>query len=63
MTIDVGTNNEQLLNDEFYIGLRRKRATGQEYAELMDEFMCAVKQIYGEKVIIQVCLILNIFIF
>ncbi|XP_047960750.1 NADP-dependent malic enzyme, chloroplastic-like [Salvia hispanica] len=53
VTIDVGTNNEQLLNDEFYIGLRRKRATGQEYAELMDEFMCAVKQIYGEKVIIQ----------
>ncbi|KAL1538308.1 malate dehydrogenase (oxaloacetate-decarboxylating) (NADP(+)) [Salvia divinorum] len=53
VTIDVGTNNEQLLNDEFYIGLRRKRATGQEYAELLHEFMCAVKQIYGEKVIIQ----------
>ncbi|XP_057773137.1 NADP-dependent malic enzyme, chloroplastic-like [Salvia miltiorrhiza] len=53
VTIDVGTNNEQLLNDEFYIGLRRKRATGQEYAELLHEFMSAVKQIYGEKVIIQ----------
>ncbi|KAH6832118.1 NADP-malic enzyme 4 [Perilla frutescens var. hirtella] len=53
VTIDVGTNNEQLLNDEFYIGLRRKRATGQEYAELLHEFMSAVKQIYGEKVIVQ----------
>ncbi|KAK6264134.1 hypothetical protein QUC31_012267 [Theobroma cacao] len=53
VTIDVGTNNEQLLNDEFYIGLRQRRANGQEYAELMHEFMTAVKQTYGEKVLIQ----------
>ncbi|GAB4842295.1 hypothetical protein Ancab_012265 [Ancistrocladus abbreviatus] len=53
VTIDVGTNNEELLNDEFYIGLRQRRATGQEYAEFMHEFMTAVKQNYGEKVLIQ----------
>ncbi|KAL3528692.1 hypothetical protein ACH5RR_008014 [Cinchona calisaya] len=53
VTIDVGTNNEKLLNDEFYIGLRQRRATGQEYAELIDEFMSSVKQTYGEKVLIQ----------
>lgn len=53
ITIDVGTNNEKLLNDEFYIGLKQKRATGQEYAELLDEFMMAVKQNYGEKVLVQ----------
>ncbi|WOK91446.1 NADP-dependent malic enzyme isoform X2 [Canna indica] len=53
VTIDVGTNNEQLLKDEFYIGLRRRRATGQEYEELLHEFMTAVKQRYGEKVLIQ----------
>ncbi|RWW19771.1 hypothetical protein GW17_00016164 [Ensete ventricosum] len=54
ITIDVGTNNDQLLNDDFYIGLRQKRARGQEYEDLLHEFMCAVKQQYGEKVLIQV---------
>ncbi|OIT30211.1 PREDICTED: NADP-dependent malic enzyme-like [Nicotiana attenuata] len=53
ITIDVGTNNEQLLNDEFYIGLRQKRATGQEYYDFLHEFMSAVKQNYGEKILVQ----------
>ncbi|KAF3951810.1 hypothetical protein CMV_022580 [Castanea mollissima] len=53
ITIDVGTNNEQLLKNEFYIGLRQRRATGKEYYELLHEFMSAVKQNYGEKVLIQ----------
>ncbi|CAM8919699.1 unnamed protein product [Rhodiola kirilowii] len=53
ITIDVGTNNETLLNDEFYIGLKQRRATCQEYADLLEEFMSAVKTQYGEKVLVQ----------
>jgi malate dehydrogenase (oxaloacetate-decarboxylating)(NADP+) len=53
ITIDVGTNNQSLLDNPFYIGLRQKRATGQEYDDLLHEFMLACKQAYGEKVLVQ----------
>ncbi|KAM0912793.1 hypothetical protein ACQ4PT_012597 [Festuca glaucescens] len=53
ITIDVGTNNQTLLDDEYYIGLKQRRATGEEYHELLQEFMTAVKQNYGEKVLVQ----------
>ncbi|XP_049365813.1 NADP-dependent malic enzyme-like [Solanum verrucosum] len=53
IAIDVGTNNEQLLKDEFYIGLRQKKATKKEYFNFLDEFMKVVKQNYSEKVLVQ----------
>ena len=51
--IDVGTNNEQLLQDKFYTGLRHRRVSDQRYDELIDEFMQAVKRKYGQFCLIQ----------
>jgi malate dehydrogenase (oxaloacetate-decarboxylating)(NADP+) len=48
ITLDVGTENERLLNDPIYIGLPRRRLRGAEYDALVDEFMTAVFQRYPQ---------------
>lgn len=35
--VDVGTNNSELLADQFYLGTRRKRLSGREYYLMLDE--------------------------
>ncbi|MCR4457388.1 MULTISPECIES: NAD-dependent malic enzyme [unclassified Pseudescherichia] len=44
VVLDVGTNNQQLLNDPLYMGWRHPRISGDEYYEFVDEFIQAVKQ-------------------
>ncbi|KAG1681547.1 hypothetical protein FOA52_014054 [Chlamydomonas sp. UWO 241] len=50
--IDAGTDNHRLLRSPFYVGVRQPRLRGDKYYELMDEFMRAVKERYGNTTLI-----------
>jgi len=51
VALDMGTNNETLLNDPYYVGLRRRRVTGAAYDELIDEFITAARHVFPHVII------------
>ena len=44
VVLDCGTDNDELLNDELYLGLRRPRVRGKEYDDFVDRFVQAVRK-------------------
>jgi len=51
ITIDVGTENEQLRHDPLYIGLPQHRLPADQYDALLDEFMQAAGQVFPQALV------------
>ena len=46
VSLDVGTDNEQLLNDPFYVGNRHPRRRGAEYEEFIQNYIETVNRLF-----------------
>jgi malic enzyme len=51
IVLDVGTDNEERLNDPLYLGLRHKRIRGRDYQDFIDRFVEAVIRVYPSAVL------------
>ncbi len=46
VVLDCGTDNETLLNDDLYLGLREKRVRGEEYDKFVDNFIKSARRLF-----------------
>jgi malic enzyme len=51
ISLDVGTDNKALIEDELYLGWRAPRLRGAEYDALVDEFVHAVKRRFPKAIL------------
>ena len=51
ISLDVGTDNQSLLDDPLYLGWRETRLRGDRYTQLIDEFVAACKNVFPQIVI------------
>jgi malate dehydrogenase (oxaloacetate-decarboxylating)(NADP+) len=51
ITLDVGTNNEKFRDDPLYIGEPVERLRGQEFDDLVEEFVAAVGEVFPKALI------------
>jgi malic enzyme len=51
VSLDVGTDNQSLLDDPLYLGWPEKRLRGSDYDSLVDEFVSAVRRVFPNAVI------------
>ncbi|CAK7266650.1 NAD-dependent malic enzyme, mitochondrial [Sporothrix epigloea] len=46
VVLDCGTDNQELLDDPLYLGLRQKRVRGKEYDHFVDTFVRSVRHLF-----------------
>ena len=44
--LDCGTDNDELLNDELYLGIQKPRIRGKEYDDFVDTFVQSARKLY-----------------
>jgi malic enzyme len=49
--LDVGTDNQERLNDPLYLGLRHGRIRGREYQDFIDRFVDSVLRVFPDAVL------------